>query len=126
MSTGPKVAPIFSFYFLFFFFFNDTAPTEFYTLSLHDALPVPVRPARRPAPQDPSTIRAPPRPSAQARRGRGDGIVPHPGQEPDGNQVGLLQLLPPPLQALGRISRSGTMCPPPGPSHSLCLVSVSR
>src|SRR5216683_7977315 len=24
-----------------FFFFNDTAPTEIYTLSLHDALPVP-------------------------------------------------------------------------------------
>src|SRR5256885_4312543 len=23
-----------------FFFFNDTAPTEFYTLSLHDALPI--------------------------------------------------------------------------------------
>src|SRR5437867_9762710 len=25
---------------LFFFFFNDTAPTEIYTLSLHDALPI--------------------------------------------------------------------------------------
>src|SRR5438093_5112762 len=25
---------------LFFFFFNDTATTEFYTLSLHDALPI--------------------------------------------------------------------------------------
>src|SRR5580698_11257551 len=25
---------------LFFFFFNDTATTEIYTLSLHDALPV--------------------------------------------------------------------------------------
>src|SRR6266480_7796655 len=24
----------------FFFFFNDTATTEFYTLSLHDALPI--------------------------------------------------------------------------------------
>src|SRR4029434_1852629 len=23
-----------------FFFFNDTAPTEFYSLSLHDALPI--------------------------------------------------------------------------------------
>src|SRR6266536_4481433 len=29
------------FYFLFsFFFFNDTATTEIYTLSLHDALPI--------------------------------------------------------------------------------------
>src|SRR5215217_9563117 len=27
------------FYFVFFFFFNDTATTEIYTLSLHDALP---------------------------------------------------------------------------------------
>src|SRR5215467_4683893 len=31
----------FFFSFLFFFFFNDTATTEIYTLSLHDALPVP-------------------------------------------------------------------------------------
>src|SRR6267142_6747712 len=29
----------FSFFFLFFFF-NDTATTEIYTLSLHDALPI--------------------------------------------------------------------------------------
>src|SRR3712207_9511891 len=27
-------------YFLYFFFFNDTATTEIYTLSLHDALPI--------------------------------------------------------------------------------------
>src|SRR5256885_10199270 len=26
--------------FIFFFFFNDTATTEIYTLSLHDALPI--------------------------------------------------------------------------------------
>src|SRR2546422_11437257 len=33
-----------------FFFFNDTATTEIYTLSLHDALPISGRPAvRRPA-----------------------------------------------------------------------------
>src|SRR2546422_4186313 len=31
---------------LFFFFFNDTATTEIYTLSLHDALPIS---RRRPA-----------------------------------------------------------------------------
>src|SRR5215212_11691206 len=29
------------FFFLLFFFFNDTATTEIYTLSLHDALPIP-------------------------------------------------------------------------------------
>src|SRR5256884_9252864 len=35
---------------LFFFFFNDTATTEIYTLSLHDALPISsyaVRPTER-------------------------------------------------------------------------------
>src|SRR3712207_7959448 len=37
--------------FMYFFFFNDTATTEIYTLSLHDALPISSRvsaPARRP------------------------------------------------------------------------------
>src|SRR2546430_5900491 len=29
--------------FFFFFFFNDTATTEIYTLSLHDALPISVK-----------------------------------------------------------------------------------
>src|SRR5256885_10156297 len=33
-------------FFSFFFFFNDTATTEIYTLSLHDALPI----SRGPAP----------------------------------------------------------------------------
>src|SRR2546427_7523716 len=33
----------------FFFFFNDTATTEIYTLSLHDALPISMRPIRLPA-----------------------------------------------------------------------------
>ena len=28
------------FLFFYFFFFNDTATTEIYTLSLHDALPI--------------------------------------------------------------------------------------
>src|SRR5467141_5331819 len=40
---------IFFFFFFFFFFFNDTATTEIYTLSLHDALPIPAdgRPSAR-------------------------------------------------------------------------------
>src|SRR6202034_1060354 len=33
-STGPAVFPVCA------FFFNDTATTEIYTLSLHDALPI--------------------------------------------------------------------------------------
>src|SRR2546430_8836302 len=36
--------------FLFFFFFNDTATTEIYTLSLHDALPILVTVGRLPPP----------------------------------------------------------------------------
>ena len=46
METGFVVVVVvvfvFVFFFvcLFFFFFNDTATTEIYTLSLHDALPI--------------------------------------------------------------------------------------
>src|SRR5690242_21643596 len=35
--------------FFFFFFFNDTATTEIYTLSLHDALPISWHPTGRSA-----------------------------------------------------------------------------
>src|SRR5258707_10792840 len=65
-------------YILFFFFFNDTATTEIYTLSLHDALPI-YRQRRRGAPvPDPSqrarhrsvsTDRARAVPEAARRRG---------------------------------------------------------
>src|SRR5438105_5212708 len=48
-----------------FFFFNDTAPTEIYTLSLHDALPI--SPVTLSAGQ-PGTIR--PAHGQQGRRGR--------------------------------------------------------
>src|SRR5438105_13158204 len=34
------LSPCSSFLFRYFFFFNDTATTEIYTLSLHDALPI--------------------------------------------------------------------------------------
>src|SRR3712207_7806318 len=34
---------------LLLFFFNDTATTEIYTLSLHDALPISLAPGQRPA-----------------------------------------------------------------------------
>src|SRR5476649_3066671 len=46
--------------FFFFFFFNDTATTEIYTLSLHDALPISGASApftRRTAPASRSTRR---------------------------------------------------------------------
>src|SRR6266496_6678868 len=47
----------------FFFFFNDTATTEIYTLSLHDALPIyrphRARTGRRPGPPDHRRVRSP-------------------------------------------------------------------
>src|SRR2546422_9639948 len=39
-----------------FFFFNDTATTEIYTLSLHDALPISVTDQRRGDRRSPTTI----------------------------------------------------------------------
>src|SRR5438094_2426285 len=52
-----------------FFFFHDTATTEIYTLSLHDALPISRSPRRRPAP--PPTVGRP-RSGPPRRRGRRD------------------------------------------------------
>src|SRR2546428_14016632 len=44
--------------YFFFFFFNDTATTEIYTLSLHDALPILTSTTARRSPL-PSTSRTP-------------------------------------------------------------------
>src|SRR5258705_4232187 len=44
----------------FFFFFNDTATTEIYTLSLHDALPISPAPAMRQAASTPADATANP------------------------------------------------------------------
>src|SRR5258705_3276701 len=43
MTRCLLIATIFVFILFFFFFFNDTATTEIYTLSLHDALPISLR-----------------------------------------------------------------------------------
>src|SRR2546426_2727355 len=53
---------------LLFFFFNDTATTEIYTLSLHDALPIST-PARRAPRRVPPGRSAAPR--GRRRRARG-------------------------------------------------------
>src|SRR2546430_5274447 len=63
-----------------FFFFNDTATTEIYTLSLHDALPISQVPACEPRPEpraDGARVRrhlllAPLRPRDAARGDDGD------------------------------------------------------
>src|SRR5689334_24126775 len=54
------------FFFFFFFFFNDTATTEIYTLSLHDALPI-CRASRR---RRPSAARRGPASSTRGTRAR--------------------------------------------------------
>src|SRR6185369_18015028 len=46
------------FFFYFFFFFNDTATTEIYTLSLHDALPI-SRPSNASGRKDASLVPSP-------------------------------------------------------------------
>src|SRR6266436_2393327 len=53
--------------FLFFFFFNDTATTEIYTLSLHDALPIySATPSRRRSGSRASPPRRPTSPSGKS------------------------------------------------------------
>src|SRR3712207_9339537 len=64
MSTNVKVVSDTIFW---LFFFNDTATTEIYTLSLHDALPIC---RRRPGPS--------PRPPARPRAGVGSEASPRP------------------------------------------------
>src|SRR6201987_6437748 len=44
MTTYPATTTSSSLRFVILFFFNDTATTEIYTLSLHDALPISTRP----------------------------------------------------------------------------------
>src|SRR2546430_17655183 len=55
-----------------FFFFNDTAPTEIYTLSLPDALPISASGSRAPAARSRRAARAASRagPACPARRNR--------------------------------------------------------
>src|SRR3712207_8695325 len=70
-----------------FFFVNDTATTEIYTLSLHDALPI-SRPARH-HPRPPAALRAPlrlhrrrdRRRRVALRRGRALASVPREGTD---------------------------------------------
>src|SRR3712207_7300798 len=66
--------------FILFFFFNDTATTEIYTLSLHDALPISQRPGSAAVPAPPASAGPEPgrRRSAECRQpprsARGPGL----------------------------------------------------
>src|SRR2546426_3163861 len=62
------------------FFFNDTATTEIYTLSLHDALPIfPVPASRFPPGREPSARRAQPARGLHHVLQRRQRLVPAPG-----------------------------------------------
>src|SRR5256885_14039276 len=62
-----SIAPLYSLF--FFFFFNDTATTEIYTLPLHDALPISASAGEPPAVQSTSCeCVIPPRPAPPRRR----------------------------------------------------------
>src|SRR3712207_9548055 len=63
-----------------FFFFNDTATTEIYTLSLHDALPI-FASRRAAAVTEPSSAMA-----AKARRWRSSTLMP---EKHNGSAVGI-------------------------------------
>src|SRR6267142_218889 len=80
----------------FFFFFNATATTEIYTLSLHDALPIARPPAfRRPVAQPPEPARSSllhqgrsPRPLPVSRPGGLDEALDEPtGEGPRGENI---------------------------------------
>src|SRR2546422_7816146 len=67
----------------FFFFFNDTATTEIYTLSLHDALPIlgHVEPGRAPRPRTRDRLAIPTKDAAPVGKAR-------PGDERSGDPNG--------------------------------------
>src|SRR2546422_5796906 len=76
---------------MFFFFFNDTATTEIYTLSLHDALPISDPVCPRPASAQAAETR--PRRSRQrrCRRGRRTSIVRRPRRQRSEEHTSELQ-----------------------------------
>src|SRR3990170_8235502 len=59
---------MFFLFFFFFLFFNDTATTEIYTLSLHDALPISSSSWASTAGSSPPTSRGPWTPGSTGRR----------------------------------------------------------
>src|SRR3712207_8257508 len=63
---------------MLFFFFNDTATTEIYTLSLHDALPIShIRSAEDVLPAVAAVLRVP----VEGDEGAADVLVPHIGDQ---------------------------------------------
>src|SRR2546428_2110057 len=93
-----------------FFFFNDTATTEIYTLSLHDALPIsPVQRFRSDVPHEPTPLR------------RGDGLggagPDELGARPDGGEP--RHRLADALFPAGRLRPAVRVQPRPAPDRTL-------
>src|SRR3712207_7197729 len=78
----------------FFFFFNDTATTEIYTLSLHDALPI----------YGPGRVRLRRWPGGPAGRG-------HPARRPGDPRRGHRPVQPAVLHRRGGIGRAHGLTP---------------
>src|SRR6266704_466871 len=98
--------------FFFFFFFNDTATTEIYTLSLHDALPIsrarPVRDRHRPGDAE-----IDPRHPEHDRRARAEAVA--------AVVVGGIDRF---LRGVPWHSRWGEVHSPPGIRRRVCLGEV--
>src|SRR3712207_7151566 len=79
----------------FFFFFNDTATTEIYTLSLHDALPISrgARSASRSAASSRAPPPAPPRVADGAPPGQTRSASPRPRSEEHTSELQSRQYL---------------------------------
>src|SRR5215475_7308082 len=86
MSTAACFSP----FLLFFFFFNDTATTEIYTLSLHDALPISWLESRRSGRRVRRSVRRV-RPAARAGKGgrRHRRVREHPPELGRGDQAAV-------------------------------------
>src|SRR2546428_4910291 len=100
-----------------FFFFNDTATTEIYTLSLHDALPIsPVQRFRSEVPHEPAPLR------------RGDGLggagPDELGARPDGGEP--RHRLADALFPAGRLPLPIRVQPRPAPDRTLLPVRPPR
>src|SRR5262245_66327127 len=68
VSASPHfLVPLSCLCFVFLFFFNDTATTEIYTLSLHDALPISSTSSRRGVPSSSNSSASSPSQSNQTR-----------------------------------------------------------
>src|SRR6266496_3669717 len=109
-------------FFFFFFFFNDTATTEIYTLSLHDALPICPRRPRLVTRLPPRVRAGPPRRGLDPRDAAGAsggrmppgarlGSRPH-GERRPGSGRDHPARLPPPRSAL-----AGSRLPGRTPPH---------